>query len=93
MRILDTLPKHLLIPQKPRVRMMAPKRICRTIGTPLFAQLFERRFMAISLQIVNDPSTDDAIDISMDIPRLEPPVSDKVQVVKHYDIGEYQKPG
>ena len=92
MRVLDPLPKHLLVPQQSRVGMMRPKRIFPFVLTFLDLQLVKRFTWATLFQFIDQSSSDDAIDESVNILGLLFAVCDQMNMIHHDDIGENQEP-
>lgn len=70
---------------------MAPERICRAIGASLLSQFFKGLLMAVFFEMVDDSSADNAINVSMYVPRLFTTVGYKVSVIGHDHVGEQEK--
>lgn len=71
--------------------MPLPNRMQRSIRALFDPQLRKRFRQIVLLQMIEDPLSDDPVDQSLKIRRLELAIGDQMQMIEHYHVRKDQK--
>src|SRR5512145_2868595 len=91
MNITNLLQKDLFRRESLSIRMVIPKRMLPPTASVGMPQLPQRPFIPLVLEILNYAVTSNPVNKLQYFGRLQLGTYDRVQVIRHHDVSEYQK--